>query len=175
MLTLRKLVPALCLTASLSGLAAYAAETPAGDTAATGAASSPGAHGWHGRHHHGFMGMMLHKLALTDTQKTQVKSILAGEKSQFQALRASVQANRQALETTPPTDPQYASLLQTAQTNAQTRVKLMSDTWSAVYENVLTKKQQAEIPGIVAAMQAQRAQRMAAWKAQHAQGAPSAD
>jgi hypothetical protein len=93
---------------------------------------------------------------------------MAGQKSQFEALRASVKTNREALATTPPTDSGYPALIQTAQTNAATRIKLESDTWSAVYQNVLTPAQQALIPGIVAAAQAARAQHMAAWKAQHA-------
>jgi Spy/CpxP family protein refolding chaperone len=161
MFTVRKVVPALCLAASLSGLAVYAATTAPATTAATGG------HHWHHHHHHGFMGFVLHKLNLQDSQKTMVKSILAGEKSQFQALRASVKANRQALATTPPTDPGYPALVQTAQTNAATRIKLETQTWTAVYQNVLTKAQQEAVPGIVAAAQAAREQRVAAWKAQH--------
>jgi Spy/CpxP family protein refolding chaperone len=163
MLTLRKIVPALCVAASLSGLAAYAATTTPSTTGAP-----VGGHHWGHHHHHGFMGFVLHKLNLTDTQKTQLKSVLAGQKSQFEALRASVKTNREALATTPPTDPGYPALIQTAQTNAATRIKLESETWSAVYQNVLTKPQRDSIPGIVAAAQAARAAHVAAWKAQHA-------
>jgi periplasmic protein CpxP/Spy len=168
MFTARKLVPALCVAASLSGLAVYAATTAPATT--TTAAAPAGGHHWHHRHH-GFMGFVLHKLNLTDAQKTQVKSIIAGEKSQFEALRASVKANRQALATTPPTDPGYPALIQTAQTNAATRIRLESETWSAVYQNVLSTAQQGAVPGIVAAAQAQRAEHMAVWKARQAEGA----
>jgi Spy/CpxP family protein refolding chaperone len=167
MFTARKLVPAICVAASLSGLAVYAATT----TPATTTATAPAGGHWHHHHHHGFMGFVLHKLGLSDTQKTQVQSIVAGQKSQFEALRASVKANRQALATTPPTDSGYPALIQTAQTNAATRIRLESETWSAVYENVLSQTQRDAIPGIVAAAQAQRAERMAAWKAAHAQAA----
>jgi Spy/CpxP family protein refolding chaperone len=168
MFTVRKVVPALCIAASLSGLAVYAATTtPTTET------ESAGAHHWHGRHH-GFMGMVMHKLNLTDAQKTQVKSIMAEHKSQFEALRASSQANRQALETTPPTDAGYPALLETAQKNAATRIQLMSETWSSIYQSVLTKPQRDAIPGIVAAAQAQRQARMEAWKADHQQ-APSTE
>ena len=163
MLSLRKIVPALCVAASLSGVAVYAATTTTGAPA--------GGHHWGHHHHHGFMGFVLHKLNLTDTQKTQLKSVLAGQKSQFEALRASVKTNRKALATTPPTDPGYPALIQTAQTNAATRIKLQSDTWSAVYQNVLTQQQRDAIPGIIAAAQAARAERMAAWKAHHAANA----
>ena len=103
------------------------------------------------------MGIVLHKLNLTDAQKTQVKSIMASEKSQFQALRTSSQTNREALASTPPTDTAaYAALIATAQKNAATRIQLESETWSNVYSNVLTQTQRDAIPGIVAAAKAQR-------------------
>ena len=70
------------------------------------------------------MFFVLHKLNLTADQKTQIKSIMAGEKSQYEALRTSVKANHTALATTPPTDPNYATLIQTEQANAMTRIKL---------------------------------------------------
>jgi protein CpxP len=164
MFTVRKVVPALCLAVSMSGLAVYAATTTP-PPAAEG--PGPGGHHWHG-HHHGFMGMVLHKLNLTDAQKTQVKSIMASEKSQFQALRASSQTNREALASTPPTDAAaYAALIATAQKNAATRIQLASETWSNIYSNVLTQTQREAIPGIVAAAKAQRQQRMEEWKAEH--------
>jgi periplasmic protein CpxP/Spy len=166
MFSLRKVVPALCIAASLSGVAVYAATT----APATQTESAGGAHHWHGRHH-GFMGMVLHKLDLTDAQKTQVKTIMAEHKSQFEALRTSAKANRQALETTPPTDGGYPALIETAQKNAATRIQLMSETWSSIYQNVLTKPQRDAIPGLVAAAQAQREERMQAWQSRRQQGA----
>ena len=162
MLTARKLMPALCVAASLAGVAVYAA-----DVAATTASAptAPGVgHRWHHRHHGFMMGFVLHQLNLSDAQKTQVKGIMAGEKSQFQALRASVKANHEALETTAPSSPDYPALVQQAQTNAAQRIKLASETWSAIYSSVLTKPQQDAIPGIVSAA---RAAKMAAWKAAH--------
>jgi Spy/CpxP family protein refolding chaperone len=162
MFTVRKVIPVICLAASVAGAAVYAATTtPAAD--APTAFAGPHGHG----HHHGFMGFVLHKLQLTDAQKTQVKGIFAGEKSQFEALHASVKTNREALETTAPSSPDYPALVQTAQTNASQRIKLESETWSAIYTSVLTKAQRDSIPGIVAAAQAQREARMAAWKAAH--------
>jgi Spy/CpxP family protein refolding chaperone len=136
-------------------------------------APAPGG-GWHHGHHHGFgpMGFVLHNLNLTADQKTRVKGVFSDEKSQFEALRASSMANREALAKTPPTDPGYPALIQTAQTNAATRIKLESEAWTAVYQNVLTKPQQEAIPGIVAAAQASRQERMEAWRSQHA--APAA-
>jgi Spy/CpxP family protein refolding chaperone len=170
MLTARKMIPVICLAASLTGVAVYAATT-----APTAGAPAPFAGGPHGHgHHHGFMGFVLHKLNLNDGQKTQIKGIFAGEKSQFEALHASVKTNRQALETTPPTSPDYPALVQQAQNNAAQRIKLETETWSAIYTSVLSKAQQEAIPGVVAAANAQREARMAAWKAQHPQAAAPA-
>ena len=111
MVTLRKVIPVLCLATSLAGIAAYAQTT-----ATAPATTTPGAHQWHRHGHHGGgMFFVLHKLNLTADQKTQIKSIMAGEKSQYEALRTSVKANHTALATTPPTDPNYATLIQTEQ------------------------------------------------------------
>lgn len=164
MVTLRKVIPVLCLATSLAGIAAYAQTT-----ATAPATTTPRAHQWHRHGHHGGgMFFVLHKLNLTADQKTQIKSIMAGEKSQYEALRTSVKANHTALATTPPTDPNYATLIQTEQANAMTRIKLRHETWSAIYGK-LTPQQQQAIPGIVAAAQQAREARMAAWKAQHSQ------
>jgi Spy/CpxP family protein refolding chaperone len=178
MVTLRKVLPALSLAASLTALGVYAATTaPTTPTPAAGAPGAPGPN-WHHGHHHGFgpMGFVLHKLNLTADQKTRVKGIWEDEKSQFEALRASSKANREALAKTPPTDPGYPALIQTAQANAATRIKLESETWSAVYGNVLTKAQQDAIPGIVTAAQQAREARFEAWRAEHPQApAPAAE
>jgi Spy/CpxP family protein refolding chaperone len=171
MFTARKVVPALCLAVSMSGLAVYAASTTPSTTPPTSTEGpGPGGHHWHG-HHHGFMGMVLHKLGLTDAQKGQVKTIMASEKSQFQALRTSSQTNHEALASTPPTDTGYAALVATAQKNAAMRIQLQSETWANVYNNVLTPTQQAAIPNIVAAAKAKRAQ----WQAEHAQAGSSGE
>jgi Spy/CpxP family protein refolding chaperone len=166
MITLRHIVPALCLATSLSGVAVYAQTT-----ASTTPETTTAGHG-HWNHGHGglgSMGFVLHKLNLTADQKTQIKAIFAGQKSQFEALRASEKSNRQALATTAPTDPGYPALIETAKSNAATRITLASQTWSQIYASVLTKEQQAQIPAIVAAAQAARASKVAAWKAQHPQ------
>jgi len=160
----RKVVPALLLAVSMSGLAVYADSTTPPPSAE---GPGPGGHHWHG-HHHGFMGMVLHKLNLTEAQKAQVKSIMEGEKSQWEALRTESQANHDALASTPPTDTAaYAALVATAQKNAATRIQLMGETWTNVYQNVLTQTQRDAVPGIVAAVKAQREQRMEEWKAEH--------
>src|ERR1700677_4459174 len=120
MLTTRKVFPAICLAAPPGGVASYAGAPvpPAGAPAP----SAGGPH-WHG-HHHGFMGLVLHKLNLTDAQKTQVKAIFASEKSQLEALHTSVKTTREAPETTAPSSSEYPALVQQAQNNAVQRIKL---------------------------------------------------
>ncbi len=168
MITLRKIIPALCLASSLAGVAAHAATAATADGGPPPPA--PDAGEWqHHRGHHDGMFLVLHKLNLTAEQKTQIKSIFAGQKSRFEALRTGAEANRDALAATAPTDPGYPALIQTAQTDAATRIQLMSETWAAIYGTVLTKPQQEAIPGIVAAARQAREARMAAWKAQHTQ------
>jgi Spy/CpxP family protein refolding chaperone len=163
MIKRRHIVPALCLASGAAAFGVYAASTaPAADPTTESAAAASDAGGGHygPRAHHGGslgpMGYVLHKLDLTAEQKGKIKSILQGEKSQFQALRASAESNRQALAATPPTDAGYAALIQTAQTNAATRISLMSETWKQIYEKVLTPAQQQQIPEIAAAAQAAR-------------------
>jgi len=172
MLDHRKLIPAICIAASLAGVAVYAGTTA--PTTGAPAQSTDGPH-WRGHHHHAFMGLVLHKLNLTDAQKTQIKGIFAGEKSQFEALHASVKANREALETTAPSSPEYPGLVQQAQTNAAQRIKLETEIWSQIHGSVLTKAQQDSIPAIVAAARAQREAKIAAWKAEHPSAAPATD
>src|SRR5208337_5157332 len=96
MFTLRQILPALCVTTALSAttisVSAVYADSPAAapDAVAPGA---PPAGGWrHGAHDGGAfgpMGRVLHQLNLTADQKAQIKSIMAGQKSQFEPLRAS--------------------------------------------------------------------------------------
>lgn len=186
MSTLRQIIPALCLATALSATAlsvsaVYADSTAAPpDAAAPDASAAPngsGASGWrHGAHGGGALGPMgyvLHKLNLTADQKAHIKSIMASQKSQFEALRESSKANRQALATTPPADQSdpnyqaYQALIQTAQSNASTRIALMSSTWTQIYKNVLTQTQRDQIPSIVAVAQAARQSRMEEWKAEH--------
>jgi Spy/CpxP family protein refolding chaperone len=170
MIKSRTVVPSLCLATALSGLAGYAAYAASAENTAA-PSDCGGAHQWHHRHGGGLgeMGMVLHKLNLGADQKTQIKAIFAGEKGQLDALHESARANRQALATTPPTDPGYAALIETEQHNAAARIMLEHQTWKQVYESVLTKQQQQQIPGIAAAAQAARESGMGAWKAQHPQ------
>ena len=173
MITLRHIVPALCLATGVAGFERLRGDHCGGSgrrqPAPTDAA---GAHHWHHGHPGGplgEMGFVLHKLNLSAEEKASIKQIFAEQKSQFEALRASSKSNREALATTPPTDTAaYGALVKTAQTNASTRISLMSETWSKIY-GVLTPAHQQAIPGIVAAAQAARESKIDAWKAEHGQ------
>jgi Spy/CpxP family protein refolding chaperone len=168
MINLRQIVTTLCLGTCLCAAGVYAADPAPPPPGGPG----PGHH-WHGPHDGGPLGeygMLLHKLNLTPEQKSAVKTILEAEKSQFQALHASVAANKKSLATTAPTDTAaYSALVTTAQENAATRISLETAAWSKIYSTVLTSTQQQDIPNIVAAAEAARQQRMSAWRAQHPQ------
>ena len=162
MASLRHIVPGLVLALSVS-VGAHA------DTAPTEAAAAPAEQHWHGGHRHGGLRHVLAQLDLTADQQAQVRSILAQAKPRFQALMASSRANRESLASTAPTDhPAYDTLLAASKANAASRIQLRSDVWAQVYA-VLTPAQQARIPGIVAAQQAARDARRAAWQSQRTQ------
>jgi protein CpxP len=155
---------ALCLTAALAASAAIA-ETPAPDAAAPAEGAALQSHGRH-RHGHGEFRHVLHKLNLTPEQKTQIKSIFAAAKPDFQTKFAAARANHQALESMSPNDPGYPAALATEKANAAARVQAKSEMKAQIYA-ILTPAQQAQIPTIIAADRAAREQHMAAWRAQH--------
>ncbi len=162
MITLRTLLPTLCLATGLAGVAAYAyADAP--DSA--GGAPAVSGHRWHG-HHGGPFAHVLKQLNLTADQQTQVKSIFAQAKSQMKTQHESMRANHEALMAASPTDANYPSLLATEKSNAAARVQAMSDIKSQIYA-VLTPEQRAQVPSLIAAEQAARAQKFAALRAQH--------
>lgn len=159
MSTTRLLLPIAVLAAAF-GSATYADTVPAPDAAVSGApAGSP----WHGRQ--GFL-HALRQLNLSADQKTQVRSIFAQAKPQLRALRTNLRSTHDLLAVTPPTDAGYATLLAAAQSGAAARVQVRSDIWSQIYM-ILTPAQQAAIPGILAAENAKRDARRAAWLQQH--------
>jgi protein CpxP len=162
---LRIIIPALCLSAAVGAtLAAANAATPAASDTTTSTATNP----WAGRHHHRHSEFrhVLRQLNLTADQKTQIKSVFAQAKPQLQTLRSAVRQNHDALAAMAPTDPAYPGLLATAKANAAARVQAASDVKAQIYA-ILTPAQVSQIPGIVAADQAARANRSAAWRAAH--------
>ena len=138
-----------------------------GDDRPAPATTTPGSLHWHRHgHHRGFMCFVLHKLKLTAAQKTQIKGIFAGEKSQFEALHASVKANREALaDDRRPRVPITGARSKQSTGQCLAAHQARSETWSAIYTSVLTKAQHDAIPGIVAAAKAAARSRMAAWEA----------
>jgi len=154
---LRTTFYAVCLIAALGGAAiASAATEPAAPN------DAPMRHGGpDGGFHH-----VLDQLDLTADQQAQVHAIFDQAKPQLQAAHESGRANRDQLEVTPPTDPAYPGLLESAKANAAEQIQLMSDLWTQVYAK-LTPDQRARIPGIVAAARTERDARRASWKQQH--------
>jgi len=185
---LRQVLPVLCIAGLVTGGVASMASAqgdgagPAGAPSALAGGGDPvggGDIGGEGHHHHGPgmlgpMGLLLHKLDLSDAQRSQIKSIMSSEKSEFEALRASTAANHEALAKTPPTDAAYDGLIQTAQSNASNHVALLAKTWKQIYTTVLTPEQKAQIPTLVAQAEARRAERLQRWQSRHANGAAPA-
>lgn len=153
----RTILIAALATTALAGLA-WAATAP---HAGHGHAGGPAGHFMH----------VLKQLNLTPEQQTQVDSILAAAKPQFQTLMASGQTALEALAVTAPTDPSYPAVLAAAKSSAAAHIQQMSDVKTLVYA-VLTPAQQAQIPQIVAAEKAKWATRKSEWRSQH--GHPSA-
>jgi Spy/CpxP family protein refolding chaperone len=155
----RLVLPALIL----AGTFATACYADAPNAAEAGAVATA-AHSAHHGHRHGLFGI-LHQLHLSADQQTKVKAILAQAKPRRQALHEATLSNRSQLATTPPTDPGYAALVQTAQNDAAARVQLRSDLWTQIYA-VLTPAQQQQLPQLVAARQQAHKDRAEAWRAQ---------
>jgi Spy/CpxP family protein refolding chaperone len=150
---MRLLIPAAIVAATFSTLS-LAQSTPT----APGAAAQGHRH----FHHRAPFAHMLHQLNLSAQQKSTVHTLVAQDRAERASLMSSVRTNRAALASTSPTDASYAGLVATAQANASAAVQARANLWSQIY-GVLTPDQKAQIPGIVAAQQARRAE----WQAQH--------
>jgi periplasmic protein CpxP/Spy len=149
-----------------AGLAAVAVHGAA--TSDTTSQQAPAADNWHG-HHHGAAGPFMHalrQLNLSAEQQTQIKSIFAASKPQFQSLGASMRSNAETMAAMSPTDPGYPALLVTAKANAAARIQQMSDVKAQIFA-LLTKAQQEQIPQIIAADKAK-------WQQRHQNSAPPA-
>ena len=171
--TFRRVFPAVILATAL-GVTAYVEAATSGtpndttNSVTNGAPSGPGGHAWRGGHGgHDSFHQVLRQLNLSADQMTQIKSIYAQAKPQWQSMSTAGRSTDELLATTAPTDPNYATALATAKANAVSRVQLASDLRSQIYA-VLTPAQQAQIPGILAAEKSARDARKAAWQARHA-------
>jgi len=160
---------------TLLGLA-LASALAIGTTVAMAApdAGGPGSsdHGWHGHRGHDQM-MMLHKLNLSDAQKSSIKQIVSTSREQNKAQRQALRQQRAAFESMTPNQVGYqaaaASLAQAEGQATQARVQQMANLRAQIYA-LLTPQQQAQAATLKAQAQARRAQ----WKQFKAQNpAPS--
>jgi len=136
-------------------LAAESAVTIAQTPPAPAAAPTPAMHPAH--HYpraHPFM-RILHQLDLTADQKSKIYAIYETGRPNMESLEKSTRSNLEQLMSTPPGDAAYATLSETAKSNALAHIQLITDIQAQMYA-VLTSEQQAKIPGIVAAEQAKR-------------------
>lgn len=101
---------------------------------------------------------VLKQLNLTPEQQTQIRSIFAAAKPQFQELRTSMHSNHEALAAAAPTDADYPALLATEKANAGKRIDEASAVKTQIYA-VLTPAQVKQIPQILAADKAKWQQR----------------
>lgn len=163
-----------CTWVAAAVLAAGTAVAVAAVDTTTPATSTPGAAG--GQHRGARlrgapMLRAIRQLNPTTAQQQSIRDILKQARTQAVARR---QANHQGGATTlaalaNPGDPNYANAVEDAKTQAAARIQAMSDVQLQIYD-VLTAQQKAQLPQVLADMQAQRQQRRAAWQAQH-QGA----
>jgi Spy/CpxP family protein refolding chaperone len=159
----RTIVIAALAAVGLAAVAVYAATSS--DTTSQEAPAGDYGH----RHHHGAAGPFIHalrQLNLSAEQQTQIKSIFAASKPQFQSLGASMRSNAETMAAMSPTDPGYPALLATAKANAAARIQQMSDVKAQIFA-LLTKAQQEQIPQIIAADKAR-------WQQRHQNSAPAA-
>jgi Spy/CpxP family protein refolding chaperone len=108
------------------------------------------------------MHALLRHLDLTADQKGRIEAIHSAAKPRAEALREASRANRDALATTPPTDPAYAGLIDQSKANAATAIQMRSDVWTQVYA-VLTPEQRAKVPALMAAARAKHKARAEEW------------
>jgi len=122
--------------------------------------------GHDGRHHGSPFIHELHELNLTDAQKASVKNLVKASFAQSKPQAQAFRQQREAFEALSPNDPNYASsasaLAQAAATQASNRVTQLTTLKQQIFA-VLTPAQQQQL----AALEAKRAERRAAWKASH--------
>jgi Spy/CpxP family protein refolding chaperone len=113
-------------------------------------------------HSDGAMHRLLRHLDLSTEQQAHVKAIHESLMPRAEALHAAVRRNRDALATTPPTDPAYTALLEESKADAAQAIQLRADAWTQVY-GVLTPEQRAKLPDLLAAARQRREERRQEW------------
>jgi periplasmic protein CpxP/Spy len=161
------LVVAVASIGSAAGIA-YAQSTTT--TPSTTTTTPPaGGHKWHGHHGGGLLGLTLRatkQLGLTSEQQASIKTILTTARAQAKAAHAANSSTVNMTVLGNPGDANYATALQAVETAASTHIQNESEIQGQIY-NVLTSTQKAQLPTVLAAMQAKAAARRAAWQAQH--------
>jgi protein CpxP len=134
------------------------------DDAAAPPPPPPGMAGWH---HGGAPWHLLGKLGLSATQKQQIKDIMAAAHPQMQSLREQMRANKQKLQNTQPTDPNYANVASlVSQTHGSLAAQAMTqqaEVRAQVFK-VLTPEQQTQFAALQAEMQSHK---HGAWDGPH--------
>jgi Spy/CpxP family protein refolding chaperone len=120
-------------------------------------------------HSHGAMHRLLRHLDLSADQQARVKAIHESLKPRAEALHSAARRDRDALATTPPTDPAYAALLEQSKADAAQAIQMRGDAWTQVY-GVLTPEQRAKVPALLAAAHQKREERRQAWGSRDAMG-----
>ena len=164
------LVLAMASIGTAAGVASAQTTTTPSTTTTTTTAPATG-HKWHGHHHGGFLlGTTLRatkQLNLTAEQQASIKTILSTARAQAKAAHAAGASTVDMTALANPGDANYATALQTAKTASATRIQNESEIQGQIY-NVLTAAQKAQLPTVLASMQAQAAARRAAWEQKHA-------
>jgi Spy/CpxP family protein refolding chaperone len=136
-----------------------------GQSASSSSSGGPGRGEWHHWHHRDGMmltGGLLHafrQLDLTPAQQQSVHTILTAAHAQFESERkAAGKPDFTVLSN--PGDPNYATALQSLQTQMTNRLQEQSQTEQALYK-VLTPTQQAQLVTVLATMKSRMAQHTA--------------
>ncbi|HEY6484517.1 MAG TPA: hypothetical protein VIY54_13420 [Steroidobacteraceae bacterium] len=166
----RKWVLLIAAAASVGTGAAIAAAATAATTSTT-TATTPTATAA-GKHHWGHRGGMLvgitvravRQLNLSSEQQATIKGILSAARAQHQQNAAAGALDLSVLGN--PGDPNYAAAIQNLKTRAAARLQSEMELQSQIY-NVLLPAQRTQLPQVLASMQAQAAQRRAAWQQEH--------
>jgi protein CpxP len=158
MKSIRNLLTATLVTAgAVLTAAAGTSIASAADAATTTEPSTT--QGPHEGHHHGGQGRLFSKLGLSAAQKQQIKAIMTAARPQMQSLHEQMHANGAKLRQTPPTDPNYASIVsQVSQTQGSLAAQMVTqraDVRAQVFK-VLTPAQQGQLATLEAEMQAHK-------------------
>ena len=138
--------------------AALAADAP------NDAASMSQHHQRHGAAGHGAEGALMqvmHELALSDTQKQQIHTLVRTARSQWQSQMDSGLNDLPALGN--PGDPNHAAAVQSAKARAAQRIQDWSELEQQIYA-LLTTEQRARLPQLLAELQTRMTAHHAEWR-----------